>query len=157
MCEHDPVYKELKTHRYYIRRLMTKVIDELTYRMESHDLSKLTPEEKPFFEIASQEGNKINDPKERAALIEKIKPGLLHHYRHNSHHPEHYEDLVKGMNLLDLIEMLCDWLAVNYKYQDSHPIDHIEHAQRKLGFSDEVKRVLVNTLMDIFCDKCDPE
>jgi hypothetical protein len=31
---------------------------------------------------------------------------------HNSHHPEHYGNRgISGMDLFDVVEMMCDWMA----------------------------------------------
>ena len=36
-------------------------------------------------------------PQAPGPLEERAWPGLLHHYKHNTHHPEHYEDGIAGM------------------------------------------------------------
>jgi hypothetical protein len=40
-----------------------------------------------------------------------FQTALEHHYRKNSHHPESHKDGIKGMTLLDQLEMLADWTA----------------------------------------------
>ena len=45
-------------------------------------------------------------------------PALQHHYEDNCHHPEHYRNGIHDMNMVDLIEMLCDWRAAIKRY---HP------------------------------------
>jgi hypothetical protein len=37
-----------------------------------------------------------------------MAPALKHHYENNRHHPEHFKNNIDDMNLIDLIEMLCD-------------------------------------------------
>jgi len=51
------------------------------------------------------------DPAMEVAFGEAWK----HHYTHNKHHPEHYEDLEK-MKDLHLAEMVADWFAVGEEF-----------------------------------------
>jgi hypothetical protein len=50
------------------------------------------------------------------------------------------------MNLVDLIEMLCDWKAAGEQHKDGGDIFRsIEINQERFGYSDEVKSILLNT------------
>lgn len=51
-----------------------------------------------------------------------------------------------GMSLLDLIEMLCDWKAATLRHDDGDIRRSIEINQKRFGYSDELKAVLLNTL-----------
>jgi len=42
-----------------------------------------------------------------------MKPAIEHHYKNNRHHPEHFNNGIDEMNLVDLIELLCDWKAAS--------------------------------------------
>ncbi len=78
-----------------------------------HDASKLTHAEKPAFDLVTPllEGVWYGSS-EFLALVKRVEPALEHHYAHNSHHPEHYGELgIAGMDLFDLVEMICDWMA----------------------------------------------
>jgi hypothetical protein len=49
---------------------------------------------------------------EYQAVVDRVAPALEHYYRENSHHPEHYGHAgVTGMDLFDVVEMVCDWMA----------------------------------------------
>lgn len=48
-------------------------------------------------------------------LPENMKQYLKLHYEHNTHHPEHWED-VSQMPEMDIIEMCCDWHARSVQY-----------------------------------------
>lgn len=67
----------------------------------------------------------------------------------NSHHPEFYENGICGMNLLDLVEMLCDWKAATLRHNDGDIRRSIEINQKRFGYSDELKQILLNTLQFI--------
>jgi len=51
-----------------------------------------------------------------------------------------------GMSLLDLLEMLCDWKAATLRHNDGDIRKSIEINQRRFGYSDELKQILLNTL-----------
>lgn len=101
-------------HIERVRNLLNVMVVELLRRGELHDQTKLeTPEVEAFTaktkELAATsygseayEGNKAD-----------IAAALQHHYAHNRHHPEHFKNGVRDMNLLDLVEMFCDWKAAS--------------------------------------------
>jgi len=71
---------------------------------------------------------------------------LQHHYASNRHHPEPFADGIGGMNLIDLTEMVCDWLAATQRHADGDIRRSIEVNQERFGYGDEVKRLLHNTV-----------
>lgn len=54
-----------------------------------------------------------------------------------------------GMSLLDLTEMLCDWKAATLRHNDGDIRKSIEINQKRFGYSDELKRIFLNTLPEI--------
>jgi hypothetical protein len=56
---------------------------------------------------------------------------------------------ISGMTLLDLTEMLCDWKAATLRHNDGDIRKSIEINQKRFGYSDELKRILLNTLREI--------
>lgn len=53
---------------------------------------------------------------------------------------------IRGMNLISLLEMLCDWKAATLRHNDGDIRKSIEINQRRFGYSDELKQILLNTL-----------
>lgn len=53
---------------------------------------------------------------------------------------------LRGMSLLDLIEMLCDWKAATLRHNDGDIRKSIEINQKRFGYSDELKAIFLNTL-----------
>lgn len=51
-----------------------------------------------------------------------------------------------NMNLIDIIEMLCDWEAATKRHKDGCIYKSIEHNQQRFGYSDEIKQILINTI-----------
>lgn len=56
------------------------------------------------------------------------------------------ESPMRGMDLVSLTEMLCDWKAASLRHADGDIRRSIEVCQRRFGFSDELKHILLNTL-----------
>ena len=78
--------------------------------------------------------------KRRTALL---GPMLEHHYANNSHHPEHYENGVDGMNLFDVMEMFFDWKAASERGEESKM--NITHASERYKLSDQLRNIFKNT------------
>jgi hypothetical protein len=74
-----------------------------------------------------------------------MKPALDHHYDLNHHHPEHFLRGIRGMNLIDIIEMLCDWKAATMRHADGNIYKSIEINQERFNYSYELKEILINT------------
>ena len=108
-------------------------------------------------------------------FLEELSPALDHHYKNNRHHPEHYifyecagcfekyyqtpavcsqcgysifqkRTDISQMSLVDLVEMFCDWIAAGEQHEDGGDIIRsIEINQERFGYTDELKRILINT------------
>lgn len=53
---------------------------------------------------------------------------------------------IQGMSLVDLVEMLCDWKAAGERHENNPGLEHsIEINQARFGYSDELKKILLNT------------
>lgn len=56
------------------------------------------------------------------------------------------QSMVNNMSLLDLIEMLVDWLAATKRHNDGDIRKSIEINQARFGYGDEIKRLMLNSL-----------
>ena len=83
---------------------------------------------------------------EYKSFLEGLKPALDRHYSNNRHHPEHFENGISGMNLIDLLEMICDWKASSERHADGNIFNSIEVNQKRFGYSDDLKEILKNTV-----------
>lgn len=139
--------KDTKEHINQVRRLMMIVMNHLSYRASIHDQSKLeSPELEGFTEYTPKLKNSTYGSDEYKEFLNGLKVTLDHHYANNSHHPEHYEDGVSGMDLLDVIEMFCDWKAATMRHADGDINKSIEINQKRFGMSDELTQIFRNTV-----------
>jgi hypothetical protein len=140
---------EAKTreHIYEVNKNIDRVVQKLLDRAINHDSSKLEPEEKELFdEYTPRLAGMTYGSDEYKKCLEKLKPALDHHYSTSRHHPEFHKNGISDMNLIDLIEMLCDWWAATKRHADGNIRKSIEINQERFGYSDELKGVLLNTI-----------
>ena len=138
---------ETYEHIGVIRNLLGSVIKELLDRARDHDASKLVdPELATFDEYTPKLKNSTYGSVEYNENLLGMGEALKHHYASNRHHPEHHEDGVLGMNLIDLTEMLCDWMAATKRHDDGDIYRSLEIQQNRFGYSDELKAILLNTV-----------
>lgn len=138
---------ETYKHIQEVQRRMHNCIVDLMHRQHGHDQSKLvSPELEAFDEFTPMLAGLTYGSDEYKATLAKMKPALDHHNAINRHHPEHWSDGIRGMSLLDLVEMLCDWKAATLRHSDGDIRRSIEINQKRFGYSDELKQIFLNTL-----------
>ena len=49
------------------------------------------------------------------------------------------------MNLIDIIEMLCDWKAATMRHNDGNIYKSIDLNQKRFKYSNELKDIFINT------------
>ena len=141
--------KETHKHRINVHSYLLRVMMILAKKAEVHDLSKMeSPEVEIFAEYAPKLKTTTYGSDEYKGYLKEMGKALDHHYKENRHHPEHFEDGIKGMNLMDLLEMLCDWMAATMRHDDGDIHKSIEINQKRFGYSDEMKQAFLNTVRD---------
>lgn len=140
--------KETEAHIQKVSDYLDKCILELSERQASHDWDKIgDPVEKDLFDTYTPKlKNCTYGSDEYKSFLEDLKPALERHYSNNRHHPEHFENGIRGMNLIDLLEMICDWKASSERHVDGNIFNSIELNQRRFGYSDDLKEILKNTV-----------
>ena len=133
-------------HIKRVSELMTQAASELIKRANIHDSSKLeSPEKELFDEFTPKLKECTYGSNEYREFLKELKVGLDHHYAHNSHHPEHYENGVYGMNLFDLIEMILDWKAAGERHADGNIYKSIEINNDRFKLSPQLSQIFTNT------------
>jgi Family of unknown function (DUF5662) len=133
-------------HIHHVRDNIDVFVAEMLRRGRIHDVSKFSDQEKPALDEALPllEGVPYGSSAWQN-VIERLGPALEHHYRHNSHHPEHYgNEGVGGMDLFDVVEMVCDWMAAARR----NPTDGVKlgYNVQKFGIEPQLAAIIANTL-----------
>lgn len=137
-------------HIRRVQELLGKQARDLMVRGEVHDASKLCDDEKPLFdEMTPLLKSLTYGSEEYKQSLAKLGGALKHHYAHNSHHPEHYENGVAGMTLLDVVEMLCDWKAASERTKDGDFAKSIEIGIERFKIDPQLASILRNSLTSV--------
>ncbi|OGP67121.1 MAG: hypothetical protein A2W27_08195 [Deltaproteobacteria bacterium RBG_16_44_11] len=126
---------------------MTGAINLLKVRAECHDQSKLGDVEKKTFDIYTPrlKGTTYGSNRYKQELLTEMNVALKHHYENNSHHPEHFENGIDGMTLIDLLEMVCDWNAATERHADGNIVESLRINKERFKMSDQLSKILENT------------
>jgi len=149
--------QETREHILRVKDFIGDIIKGLLDRMYLHDASKMkSPELETFDRFTPKLRDTTYGSDEYKSCLSEMRPALEHHYKENRHHPEHFKDGILGMNLVDLIEMLCDWYAASMRHSDGDILKSLEINQKRFGYSDDIKTLLRNTFIDFFwCYECE--
>ena len=116
---------ELVTLRHIkrVNELVTNFAIDMIRRGQVHDDSKFNPVELEPLEalqaLSDTEGPAPFGSEEYERRKTLLGPMLEHHYAFNSHHPEHFENGIDGMDLGDLVEMFFDWKAASERGEET--------------------------------------
>ena len=92
-------------HKAQVKKYIESMIVELKERAITHDDSKLQEPEKSIFdEYTPKLSSTTYGSDEYKQYLKEMQVALDHHYLHNRHHIEHFEDGIQGMTLIDLCE-----------------------------------------------------
>ena len=147
------LYSDTETlkHISCVRDNIWLMVLELLNRAKNHDKSKLeSPEREIFGEHADELAKVEYGTDEYKKLLEKVRPAIEHHYAVNTHHPEHFKNGVNDFDLLDLTEMLCDWVAATKRNKNGNIHRSIEVNTEKYNLPPMLVNILNNTVRKYF-------
>ena len=134
--------KHIETVQLYLRRVRVE-IDRVSKR---HDASKLKPPEKELYdEYTPKLSSVVYGSDEYKQYLAEMGEVLQHHYKVNRHHPEHFENGINVMTLVDLVEMLCDWKAATLRMKDGDFQKSLEYNKARFQIGDQLLQILKNT------------
>lgn len=144
----------------HIRTVQNKlgiIISELYQRGIEHDASKLEDPEKEIFDVYTPKlKNTTYGSDEYKKFLDDMRPALQHHYRENRHHPEYFDHhgstgytgipAIYHMNLIDVIEMFCDWAAASERHDDGSLAKSIEINKERFHLDQQLVDIFKNTV-----------
>jgi hypothetical protein len=146
MSDYDSKSDTLE-HIQHVRNGIGFAVTELVYRAQIHDDTKLQPEEKETFDRVTPllKGLTYGSQEYKDSLA-SMGTALQHHYASHRHHPEFFGDKgIRGMNLVDLLEMMIDWHASTKRHADGDLHRSIDMNQERFGYSDDLKTIMHST------------
>jgi hypothetical protein len=147
--------KYIRAHIQRVQKWLSHFSRQLYIRGSNHDASKL---QSPEIEGWSQMDLEPRYPYGSPEYEDKKRryEWLFHaHYSRNRHHPEYFDihdNKTFEMDLLDLIELLCDWNGYRDSIRYTEASALVDQQCKRYGFSDELHDLLLNTLRNYFVD-----
>lgn len=137
--------RETQSHIDRVRYFLQRIMLYISIRAEGHDASKFhSPEREGYMRLSEKLCGVSYGTPEYAAALASERETIEHHYACNRHHPQHFKNGIDDMNMIDILEMLCDWGA---RHDDAHGAfaDFLDVQQERYGFSDQLLRIMQNT------------
>ena len=149
------VHKEhVEYHRQCVQKFCNTIAERIVLGGLHHDETKLEePECSIFVEHAFDKKRSYGSEEYYKRLDTDLKEALDHHYDHNRHHPEHFENGISGMDLVDVVEMTSDWIAAS-GYHKSKFEEIVQHNAVRFNIPDQLVSVILNTYDEVKHIKC---
>ena len=133
-------------HLEKVREFIQFFINRLTIRGIEHDKTKLeSPEVEVFAEYTPKLAETTYGSEEYLNCLKEMNGALQHHYANYRHHPEHFDKGINDMNLVDIVEMFCDWKASSLRQIDGNLLKSIEANASRFNMNTQLKQILINT------------
>lgn len=137
----------IKGHISRVRRHINTFIQLLIRRAENHDKSKLEEPELSWWKEMDKEPRYPYGSEEYKQKIKRWNKVFKHHYQYNRHHPEHYEYGISEMTLIDIVEMMCDWLGYKDTTTVTEALNVCDDQMARYNISEELRQIIFNTLL----------
>lgn len=137
---------ETLEHILNVQKYINIVVTDLLERGNRHDQSKLkSPEVEKFAEHTAKLKALTYGTPEYEESRRLLGEALTHHYAKNDHHSEHHPKGIRDMNLVQIVEMFCDWKAATLRHNDGNLLKSIDHNAQRYNLSSELVDILKNT------------
>lgn len=149
-CDKEQGAAMIQEHIKELRLLMQVMVLDLLSRAAEHDRTKLEePELSLFSAYMHRKKEHTYGSEGHNEGMRLLGPALEHHYRFNSHHPEHFRSGINAMSLMDLAEMLCDWVVSAEHHPGSNPESSLEIGIIRFGIDGQLAAILRNTIKSL--------
>jgi hypothetical protein len=146
MTESYDSTEDVKKHIWRVKKRIQYFALQINDRSIRHDKSKLEEPEKPMFDTFTPKLKELvfGSDEYKAALAD-MGPALQHHYQENRHHPEHFKNGINGMTLVDLVEMISDWMAMAEVKNSSV---NLVYLSKRFNISKQLVDIITNTIRE---------
>ena len=139
-------YMHIIIHKLWVMWYIFLFCLQIMGRAITHDLSKFGHDESKSFSQNLKQLSKVTyGSAEYKENLSTLEPTLNHHYKHNRHHPEHWEHGLLEMDLYDIVEMQADWLASIKKNGNGNIFTSLRVNKSRVGLSHQLHKIISNT------------
>jgi hypothetical protein len=147
MSNRDDYIDDTIAHIDLVAASMLDIARKICVRGDQHDRSKFSAVEADIYEhVVPKLKTLAYGSDAYKETVKELGPALAHHYQNNSHHPEHYPDGINDMDLLDLIEMVCDWMAAVKRTKNGDINKSLVINKKRFGVDDQLYKIIDNTV-----------
>lgn len=141
---------ETMAHKMEMIKLGNMFIIDLMERIREHDNTKLSsPEVEGFDAMAGTIGSITYGSKEDEGAKDQLKVALTHHYARERHHPEHFDNGIEDMNLIDIVEHFLDCMSASLRHDDGNFRLSLKNNVERFHYPVELTKIFENTI-DLF-------
>lgn len=138
--------RQTSEHIRAVQGIVCWFAEVLLKRGAEHDRSKLESPELEGFAFRGRELSGLEyGSEEYRANLTRLNEILRHHYAANRHHPEHFVNGVDGMDLIDVVEMFCDWMASARRNKGGNIYRSIEIGAERFQLDPQLVKIFINT------------
>ena len=140
-------------HKNMVNYYLSLITCDMLKRGSIHDDSKLYGKEKEQFINVSDPkytSLKYGTKEYNEAITNNVKLAQRTHYESNDHHPEHHENGIDDMDLVQILEMLVDWKVGGLAMDAGDIFKSIEINKNRFGIDDQLTKILINTANKYF-------
>lgn len=148
---------ETRKHQKMVVDNLIAFAVKILERSKVHDNSKLEePERSVFIEATEKLKGLTYGSDDYKKQLSNMKVALDHHYMVNKHHPEFntvngfafqtLNDPIRSMDLIDIVEMFCDWHAATKRHADGSIEKSIDINQERFKISEQLSAVFRNSV-----------
>ena len=133
-------------HKTRVSIILTKIAKDMISRGKIHDNSKFKSPERDIYEMNHDKLSQARfGTEEYKKIQDEMSIAVNHHYQVNDHHPEHFQNGIVDMNLIQIQEMLADILAVSMT-KGTDVIKFLPDFMREKDIPENYYTILRNTL-----------
>lgn len=153
VLESEKILNNFETlkHINEVRKIIFAFVEQLEQRAKVHDASKF---ESPEVEIYARHYRNLKTLEFGSPEYEQnkkaIEPALKNHYSKNRHHPQHWPKGVNDMSLIDILEMLADWIASTRRTKNGNIRMSLQENGTRYKLTGQLEKILENTIRELF-------
>jgi hypothetical protein len=142
-------YITILKHKIWVLIYLIKFSINLIYRGIFHDTSKFKFDESYYFiKIIHKLKHVKYGSEEYHKNLKNIYPAIEKHYQRNSHHPQYYKNGIYDMNIIDLIEMCCDWKASVKNHKIKNINNSFNISFNRFNLNDSIEGLLLKKIIN---------
>jgi hypothetical protein len=144
--------KDIIDHKEKVATNMLQINNELVKRMYCHDNDKISDD--IIFDVYEEYNSKLRAEKYDSPMFKEyariMHPGVVRHTSKERHHFYDRNNPMenKEVDLIDLIEVLSDWVGATQRDKNINIESALEHNFNKYNIPEDFRTLMMNTYIN---------